>query len=75
MYNKSQTFLLLYLDLKYEKQLRSQILHKYNITERTLRRYIADLKEIGFLIRSEKVKTLNGVPIAHPELYIIMEEV
>ena len=73
-YNKAQTLLLLYLDLEKEDQLRSEVLKRYNITERTLRRYLTDLRNLGFSIKSEPVQKLNGVPVIYPESYIKMEK-
>lgn len=72
-YNKAQTLLLLFLDLQKGPKLRSEVLKKYSLTERTLRRYIVDLKQLGYNIRSEPTEIVRGRPVLFPEAYIILE--
>ena len=51
--SKGQTLVLLLLDLQRGKQIRSEIMKKYDLSERTLRRYMAELRELGLYIKRQ----------------------
>lgn len=51
--SKGQILVLLVLDLQRGKQVRSEIMKKYNLSERTLRRYMAELRELGLYIKRQ----------------------
>ena len=62
-YNKSQILHLIYLDLLNTKRSRQEMLLKYDIPERTFRRYLKDLKDLGYIVKRELRKhttVLNG---------------
>ena len=66
-YTKAQVFLSIYLDLNNKGLLRSELLYKYSLSERTLRRYLSELRGMGYKIKKEKVKktetTNSGISV------------
>lgn len=59
--NKGQILALILLDLQKGPLIRSEILTKYNVSDRTLRRYISDLRGIGMCVK----RTGFGNPVIY----------
>lgn len=76
--NKSQVLLCLYLDLSKGECKRSAILAKYALEDRTLRRYLSELRDLGFQVVKERftrTEFVNRKPIEFRDEKIKIVEV
>jgi predicted transcriptional regulator len=81
MYNKAQVLVLIYQTIM-DKGLiyKSNIMSKYNITDRTFRRYMWDLEGLGLVLEKDKFGTEiveisgQGIPVYEQRVRLVIPE-